>query len=270
MTNDTGHRHFIVLPIFILVLCIILISCIVLFRHNPSQETANNNETVNAEIETNAVTPKFAPKEIKDYAEFEGIPDFGAYTGLEKEITGDDRQMYSYSLADLDSAVREEAIESYVQELRSRGFYDYEPNIEPLSNEIWLQSDKYEFYAMAFTNFNVIITPKGQFSESVESHTQDNLEIPKDELIVNSNGKQIWKVYIDNGYLYVKAKFNGSGHFSIKLLNSNQDFVELICNEIGDYIVDKKIDDLSDGYYYIEIRCTDGSWECSWSGTGGH
>lgn len=265
MINDTGHKHFVFLPIFILVLCINLVSC----SHNSSQETANAIETVNMETQTSTVTLKFEPKEIKDYDEFEGIPDFGAYTGLEKTID-DDGKIYSYSLADLDSALREEAIESYVQELKSRGFCDYEPNIEPLSNEIWLRNDKYYFYAMAFTHFNISITPRSQFSASVEPYTQENLEIPKDELIVNSNGKKIWKVYINNGYLYVKAKFNGSGHFSIKLLNNNQDFVELICNEIGDYIVDKKVDDLSAGYYYIEISCTDGSWECSWSGTGGH
>ena len=60
------------------------------------------------------------------------------------------------------------------------------------------------------------------------------------------------------------------GTAGIKILDSNQDFFDLVVNEIGDYIIDKTIYGLvPDEMYYIQIECTEGSWSCSWTGTYG-
>lgn len=67
----------------------------------------------------------------------------------------------------------------------------------------------------------------------------------------------------------ISVTFTGAGHFSIKLLDSNQDLEELVCNTVGDYIVDKSVNVICDNYYYIELSTTNGTYECYWTGTGG-
>ena len=119
--------------------------------------------------EVDTLSPEFIPKETKDYVDFEGIPDFGAYTGIEPLDIPNSETTYSYSLKNIDSNTRTKIIESYVQELKSRGFYEYDPIIEPLPNEIWLQNDKYEFYAMSLSLFHIAITPKTQQELPVET-----------------------------------------------------------------------------------------------------
>lgn len=95
-------------------------------------------------------------------------------------------------------------------------------------------------------------------------------EALKDEKTIDSNGKQIWKVYAKSSELHFYGTFRGNGYFGIKILDSNQDFVATVVNEIGDYDVDKSIYDLiPDEMYYIQIECTDGSWNCYWTGTYG-
>ena len=70
--------------------------------------------------------------------------------------------------------------------------------------------------------------------------------------------------------MHFTGSFQGSGYFGIKILDSNQDFFDLVVNEIGDYIIDKTIYGLApDEMYYIQIECTEGSWSCSWTGTYG-
>lgn len=92
----------------------------------------------------------------------------------------------------------------------------------------------------------------------------------KDKKTVDSNGKQVWKVYARISEMHFSGTFRGSGYFGIKILDSNQDFFALVANEIGDYNVDKSIYGLVPGQmYYIQIECTEGSWSCSWSGTYG-
>ena len=79
--------------------------------------------------------------------------------------------------------------------------------------------------------------------------------------IVDSNGKQIWKVYIANGSFHFTGTYKGTGNFIVKLSNSNQELVALIANEIGDFISDKTVRVPSVGWYYLEIRGSDGKWD---------
>ncbi|EQB88924.1 tetratricopeptide (TPR) repeat protein [Clostridium punense] len=82
--------------------------------------------------------------------------------------------------------------------------------------------------------------------------------------IVDKDGKQIWKIYIQNGGIHFTGKYTGSGNFIMKLLNSNQELVKVIVNEIGDYVVDKTVYVKSDGWYYLEVFGSDGTWNYNW------
>ena len=99
---------------------------------------------------------------------------------------------------------------------------------------------------------------------------KENTNPKADQRTINISGKQVWKVYAKSSELHFTGNFNGSGYFGIKILDSNQDFFDLVVNEIGDYIIDKTIYGLvPDEMYYIQIECTEGSWSCSWTGTYG-
>lgn len=104
-----------------------------------------------------------------------------------------------------------------------------------------------------------------------QSQSQKENTNPKaDQRTINISGKQVWKVYAKSSEMHFTGNFNGSGYFGIKILDSNQDFFDLVVNEIGDYIIDKTIYGLvPDEMYYIQIECTSGSWSCSWTGTYG-
>lgn len=82
--------------------------------------------------------------------------------------------------------------------------------------------------------------------------------------IIDKNGKQIWKIYISGGFFHFTGTYQGNGNFIVKLSDFNQDLVELLANEIGDYIVDKIVVVPYDGWYYLEIYGSDGSWEYRW------
>lgn len=98
----------------------------------------------------------------------------------------------------------------------------------------------------------------------------DQLSQLKDQKTIDIDGKQIWQVHASSSAIHFIASYKGTGNFIIKLLDSNQDFVALVVNEIGDYDVDKTISNLTiDDMYYIEIECSYGSWTCSWTGTYG-
>ena len=66
-----------------------------------------------------------------------------------------------------------------------------------------------------------------------------------------------------------KANYNGTGNFIVTVLDDNQDYYATICNEIGDYVVDKTIPVYKYTTYYIETYTSDGSWSGSWWGTHG-
>lgn len=82
--------------------------------------------------------------------------------------------------------------------------------------------------------------------------------------IVDSNGKQIWKVYISSGELHFTGTYKGTGNFIVKLSDSNQEMIDLIANEIGDYVSDKTIPVPYIGWYYLEVNGSDGEWNYQW------
>ena len=105
--------------------------------------------------------------------------------------------------------------------------------------------------------------------EEERKRQQAELEAKKDKLTINRNGKKIWKVCMTSNTFRFEATYRGTGNFIVKLLDSNQDLEELICNEIGEYNVDKTVKVVKGNYYYIETYVSDGSWNGSWWGTYG-
>lgn len=90
----------------------------------------------------------------------------------------------------------------------------------------------------------------------------------KDKEIYNTDGKAMYKVYCLDGSISFSGSFEGSGNFIVKVLDDNQDLEELVCNEIGTYYLKKTVS-VGTGWHYIEIICSNGSWDISWYGTGG-
>lgn len=105
--------------------------------------------------------------------------------------------------------------------------------------------------------------------EEERKRQQAELDAKKDKVIVDTNGKRIYKVCMNSNTFRISGTFKGQGHFSIQLLDSNQDLYKLMANEIGDYIVDKSVSVKKGSYYYLQIECTRGSWDLSWWGTYG-
>ena len=96
-----------------------------------------------------------------------------------------------------------------------------------------------------------------------------SIKAEKDELITEIDGKSVWKVQAVSSSIHFTGSFTGQGYFGITLLDSNQDFEELVCNEIGDHELDKTVPVKKGSIYYIKIECSRGNWTVSWSGTGG-
>ncbi|WP_302152663.1 hypothetical protein [uncultured Enorma sp.] len=90
-----------------------------------------------------------------------------------------------------------------------------------------------------------------------------------DELIVDTDGKQVWKVYATSSVIHFQGSYSGTGNFIVKILDGNQELHELACNEIGDFVIDRDVNVTEGEMYYIQIECSYGSWEMSWTGTGG-
>lgn len=92
----------------------------------------------------------------------------------------------------------------------------------------------------------------------------------KDKEIISENGKYMWQVYAASDSLHFTATCKGSGYFGIKILDSNQDFFDLVLNEVGSYELDKTIYGLTVGEkYFIQIEVSDGTISYSWTGTYG-
>jgi len=119
-------------------------------------------------------------------------------------------------------------------------------------------------------------TYTGLFKDDIMKFKQEcsqNLKVAEEELkaqyapqkIVDTNGKQIWKVYVSSGYFSFTGTYTGTGNFIVKLSDSNQDLVRLIANEIGDYVSNKTVTVPYKGWYYLEIKCSRGSYTCNWS-----
>ena len=59
---------------------------------------------------------------------------------------------------------------------------------------------------------------------------KENTNPKADQRTINISGKQVWKVYAKSSELHFTGNFNGSGYFGIKILDSNQDFFDLVVN----------------------------------------
>ena len=92
--------------------------------------------------------------------------------------------------------------------------------------------------------------------------------IPKGEILIETNGKTIYKVY-STGVIVFSGEYKGTGNFIIKILDSNQDIQKLVCNEIGDYVLEGKTVSVGEGVRYIQVESNHGSWNLEWTGTGG-
>lgn len=107
------------------------------------------------------------------------------------------------------------------------------------------------------------------YEKANSSSAAEKPSTPKDEKITETNGKTVYKVYATSSSIHFTGSFTGSGHFSIELLNGNQNLIDLVANEIGDHKVDKTVSVSPGSMYYIQIETTDGQWNISWTGTGG-
>ena len=105
--------------------------------------------------------------------------------------------------------------------------------------------------------------------EEERKRQQAELDAKKDKIIVDTNGKRIYKVCMSSSTFRISGTFKGQGYFSVKLLDDNQEFYDLLVNEIGDYVVDTSTQVTKGEYYYLQIECTRGSWNLSWWGTYG-
>jgi hypothetical protein len=79
------------------------------------------------------------------------------------------------------------------------------------------------------------------------------------DLLVDSNGKKLWKCYYYEPYIHFSENYNGTGNFIIEILDSNQDLYSVVVNEIGSFDLDKTVEVPPSGDYYIEETITDGS-----------
>ncbi|BCZ46851.1 hypothetical protein psyc5s11_29180 [Clostridium gelidum] len=100
--------------------------------------------------------------------------------------------------------------------------------------------------------------------EDADAKAKEEAKKYQPQKIVDSNGKQIWKVYISNSSFHFTGTYKGTGNFIVKLSNSNQELVTLIANEIGDFVSDKTVTVPYVGWYYLEIKGTDGKWDYKW------
>lgn len=91
----------------------------------------------------------------------------------------------------------------------------------------------------------------------------------KDELIVDADGKMVYRVQAVDSTIHFTGAYTGSGNFIVKVLDDNQQLDTLVCNEIGDWKLDSSAKVNKGSYYYISIECSDGTWTASWTGTGG-
>lgn len=106
-------------------------------------------------------------------------------------------------------------------------------------------------------------------SEEASRQAEKAKEDLKDKLIVDTDGKSVYKVH-STGVITFSGHYTGNGYFIVKVLDANQDLQDLVCNEIGDYVLEHKASNVGTGTKYIQIECSNGEWELNWSGTGGN
>lgn len=131
------------------------------------------------------------------------------------------------------------------------------------NGEVFLENTDYEEYVAQQKE-------KEKAEKAKEREDAENArEAKKDKIVVDTDGKTVYKVH-STGVITFNGQFTGSGYFIVKILDSNQDLQELVCNEIGDYVLDFKSVNVGEGIKYIQIECSDGTWNLTWTGTGGN
>ena len=168
--------------------------------------------------------------------------------------------------------IKDNALEQIINEAQTQiNSQDYASaqktlqNYKDLGNQTIL-----DMYNKATTEVNRIEAErKAKEAEEERKRKQAEIDVKKDKIIVDTDGKRIYKVYMASNKFSITGNFKGNGHFSVKLLDDNQDFYDLLVNEIGDYVVNTSTDVVKGNYYYLQIECTRGTWNLSWSGTYG-
>lgn len=203
------------------------------------------------------------------------------------DLLDDDQKAQVSNYATLQAAeskVSEIEIENTITLIDKIGIVSLDSNSKILAAEnayrIMKESDKAKV-----TNFTVLQDARKKYdflkSQQTQKEQQEEAKIKaaydaenkekKDTLIVDSNGKKIWKIYIPDGTFTFSGTYKGTGNWIVQILDSNQDLVDVLCNEIGDYVIESKsIDVAPECYYYFEIFVSEGSYTCSWSGTMGN
>ena len=107
-------------------------------------------------------------------------------------------------------------------------------------------------------------TSGNQSSSRTEAPAYD-----KDELIVDTDGKMVYHVQAIDNTIHFTGEYTGTGNFIVQVRNDNQELDTLVCNEIGDWKLDSSAKVTKGLHYYISIEWNNGSWNATWTGTGG-
>lgn len=91
----------------------------------------------------------------------------------------------------------------------------------------------------------------------------------KDQVIINEPGKYMCKITAYSSVFHFTADYSGSGNFIVQLLDSNQNLVDLMANEIGSYHLDRSAAINPGSTYYVLVECNYGSWSGTWTGSYG-
>lgn len=241
------------------------------------------------QLETAKETFKELEEEHRAVEVKEAINAIGEVTLDSKEDIQRARSLYGYCREkyrkDIDNydvlvkdeeRLRELMVENVIKEIDSIGSVtlDSEKNIsrvQSLYNE--LKSEDREKVTNIDTLNNAYETLKNLRIEESRKEQEARaavLNAKKDKKIIETNGKQIWQVVAKKEYISFWGDYKGSGNFIIEILDDNQDFFDLVVNEIGDYHLNKSVDGLTpERMYYIQIEWSHGGWSLSWSGTYG-
>ncbi len=168
--------------------------------------------------------------------------------------------------------IKDNAFEQIINEAQTQiNNQDYSSAQKTLENYKDLENQTIlDMYNSATNEVNRIEAErKAKEAEEERKRKQAEIDAKKDKIIVDTDGKRIYKVYMTSNKFSISGNFKGNGHFSVKLLDDNQDFYDLLVNEIGDYVVNTSTDVVKGNYYYLQIECTRGTWNLSWSGTYG-
>ena len=158
----------------------------------------------------------------------------------------------SVSMSDLDAFMQKQA-ETMIETRRWYCYYDSE-FLKSLGVE--LESPAQDYASKPESN-------------STPESSSNSASSKKDELIVDTDTKKIYKVWAYDDTIQFSGSYEGTGNFIVKVLDDNQDLYNLVANEIGTYVVEKKVPVTKGKMYYIQIEVNDGSWSMKWSGTYG-